>query len=156
MPKGSRCWCWGERVRERTESFVLRGFITSLKAEVLGEVPGKDLKGIFISFPLLPFRVMVSTDWSVSVQKVISYPSWSWSQPWSHPAWPGTKAQLRLISNLTQTLSLLSADPRVHSYYNLMWCRISLFWELTVWRSEVIQGMCGVILGYSLFPPFLL
>lgn len=42
--------------RERTEFFVLRGFITSLKAEILGEVPGKDLKGIFISFPIVSFQ----------------------------------------------------------------------------------------------------
>ena len=71
MPKGrrhkQRCVCVErkrerkrkrerERERENTQSFVLRGFIPSLKIGILGEVPGEDLNGILISFLDVSFQ----------------------------------------------------------------------------------------------------
>ena len=41
---------------EHAEPFALRSFIQSLKVEILGEVPGEDLNGIFISFPGVSFQ----------------------------------------------------------------------------------------------------
>ena len=41
---------------EHAEPFALRSFIHSLKVEILGDVPGEDLNGIFISFPGVSFQ----------------------------------------------------------------------------------------------------
>ena len=43
--------------RKQTGSFVLRVFICFLKAAILGEVSGKDLNRIFISFPGVFFNM---------------------------------------------------------------------------------------------------
>ena len=47
-----------ERTRERMSagSFILRGFICSLKVGILGDVPEEDLKRIFISVPGVSFQ----------------------------------------------------------------------------------------------------
>lgn len=81
----------GERLgsaQERVcaEFSVLRIFICSLKEGILGEVLGEDLNEILIHS--CPFRVVVSTGWSVLGNGVINLHSWSQCQPWCHPAWP--------------------------------------------------------------------
>ena len=57
---------------EQTGSSVLRAF----RVGTLEEVPGEDFNRTFISFPVCPFKVKVSTDWLVPEQ-VISQCSWS-------------------------------------------------------------------------------
>ena len=75
------------------------------------------------AFRVCPYRVVVSTDWSAPGQGVVSHHSRSQRQ--SRGPWPGLATFLGLelkhsrgldvVSSLTRTLSLWSADPRLCS-----------------------------------------
>ena len=59
----------------------LEAFCSLLQAGILGEASGEVSAEYSSVFQVGPFRVMVSTDWSVTGQGVISHSSWSRHHP---------------------------------------------------------------------------
>ena len=54
----------------------LEGFLSHLKAEILGEVSGECYSRISPSSTGVPFQAVVSTEWSATGQGVVSHCSW--------------------------------------------------------------------------------
>ena len=75
--KGNGAGCSPEGEHILAGAFVLRLF-SLLQVGILGEVSGEGLVA-YSSVPQMPpFRVMVSSDWSVTEQCIISHCSCSW------------------------------------------------------------------------------
>ena len=72
---------WAAAQRKSTLGLGPLGFYRSLQAGIFGKVSGESFSRIFNSSPGELFQVMVSTDWSVPGQGVISSYSWSWYYP---------------------------------------------------------------------------
>ena len=82
---GDAC-LWGKKWREAEEGegkhtdwvLYLEAFLSLLQVGILGRSQGRVSTEYSSVFQVCPFRGMVSTDWSVPGQGIISHCSWSW------------------------------------------------------------------------------